>query len=850
VTGTLYGLGVGPGDPDLMTIKARNVLARVPVVAYPAPEGGSSLVRAIAAPYVPAGRTEIVISTPMSAERFPAREVYDHYAGLIAGHLDAGADVAVLCEGDPFFYGSFMYIFERLADRYPAEVVPGVSSLTAAAAAARTPLVERDDCLAVVPATLPETVLEARLVQAEAAAVFKVGRHLDKVRRVLDRLGLEGDAVYVERATMAEQRVVSLVGLDAATAPYFSTVLVRRRRRAEPGVHRPPGSAAIVALSAGGLALAQRLRRVLPGSLVHGLMGRAEPADVPFADAVAHLGRLFGDSVPIVGVCAAGILIRALAPHVCDKSAEPPVVAVAEDGHVAVPLLGGHRGANRLARTIAAATGGIAAVTTASDLRLGVALDDPPPGWRIADPAAAKPVAAALLAGEAVSLHVEAGDAGWLTASGLSVAEPAPVEIRVTDRVAVAMSDALTLHPPVLVVGVGCERDAPADELVTLVRTTLAAAGLAEGAVALVASIDLKSDEPAVHAAAEALGVPARYFSAAELEAQTPRLVSPSAVVFRAVGCHGVAEAAALAAVGGQGRLVVAKALGGRTTCAIARAPADIDPRTVGRSRGRLTIVGIGPGAATWRTSEASLALADATDVVGLGLYLDLIEDAVAGKTRHSSELTEEEGRVRRALDLAAEGRSVALVSSGDAGVYGLAALVFELLDREDRANWNRIGLAVAPGVTALQAAAARAGAPCGHDFCTVSLSDLLTPWPQIEARLRAAAAGDFVVGLYNPISGRRRTQLPAARDILLGVRAPSTPVLLARNLGRAGERLTFVTLDALRPDDVDMLTLVVVGNSQTRIVERGRRSWMYTPRGYAAKVARGRGAIPVGSGP
>jgi len=204
--------------------------------------------------------------------------------------------------------------------------------------------------------------------------------------------------------------------------------------------------------------------------------------------------------------------------------------------------------------------------------------------------------------------------------------------------------------------------------------------------------------------------------------------------------------------------------------------------------------------------------------------------------------MTEETARCRAALDLAAGGRTVALVSSGDAGVYGMAALVFELLDREDKADWNRIAIQVVPGLSALQAAAARAGAPLGHDFCTVSLSDLLTPWPVIEQRPRAAAAGDFVVALYNPVSRRRRNQLPAARDILLAGRPADTPVILARNLGRDGETVAVTRLAELTANDADMLTVVLVGAASTRAVVRGVNRWVYTPRGYAGKVDAGAG--------
>jgi cobalt-precorrin 5A hydrolase/precorrin-3B C17-methyltransferase len=512
------------------------------------------------------------------------------------------------------------------------------------------------------------------------------------------------------------------------------------------------------------------------------------------------------------------------------------VVAVGEDGAVAVPLLGGHQGANALARAIAAETGGVAAITTAGELRLGLALDDPPPGWRVGNPEMVKPITAALLAGEPVALALQAGPADWL--ARLPFTPDGALTVRVTDRVA-SGEQALHLHPPVLAVGVGCERDAAPDELRALVEDTLARAGRAAGAVACVASIDRKMDEPAVHETAAALGVPARFFTPAELEAETPRLANPSEAVYRATGCHGVAEGAALAAVGPAGGLAVPKRKARRVTCAVARASAPIDPSTVGRARGRLMILGIGPGSAEARTPAVAAALERADEVVGYRRYLDLLGSAVAGKTRHASPLGAEAARARLALDRAAAGRAVALVSSGDAGIYAMAALVFELLDREDRADWNRLDIAVEPGVSALQAAAARAGAPLGHDFCAVSLSDLMTPWPVIERRLRAAAAGDFVVALFNPVSARRRTQLPRARDILLAARSADTPVVLARNVGRADQHLAFTTLGQLTPDAVDMLTLVIVGSRQSRLMSRGRRQWLYTPRGYALDEKR-----------
>ncbi|OAN55250.1 precorrin-3B methylase [Paramagnetospirillum marisnigri] len=591
---------------------------------------------------------------------------------------------------------------------------------------------------------------------------------------------------------------------------------------------------ALVVVSPAGVETAKALRDALPGARIHGLAGRVEGDEI-FTDTMAHLRALYGAGTAVVGVCAAGILIRAVAPLLADKWAEPPLLAVAVDGSSVVPLLGGHHGANQLARRMAQALGVTPALTTAGDLALGVALDEPPFGWRIANPDKVKSVAAALLAEEPVALEVEAGTVGWL--AGIGFSEEAELSIRVTDRAAEPDDHELVYHPPVLVLGVGCERGTPPAELIRLARDTLAAEALSPLALACVASIDLKSDESAVHALAAELGIPARFFPAEELEAEAPRLATPSDVVFAETGCHGVAEGAALAAAGPQAELIVPKVKGARTTCAVARSPVPLDARLAGRPQGKLFVVGIGPGTPEWRSPEVSHAVAAASDLVGYGMYLDLLGPAALGKTRHESALGAEEARARMALDLAAEGRTVALVCSGDPGIYALATLVFELLDREKRADWNRVDITVAPGISALQAAAARAGAPVNHDFCTISLSDLLTPWEAIEARLKAAASADFVVCFYNPVSNRRRDQLPRARDILLTGRPPETPVILARQLGRPGETVEVIPLAELSPDKVDMLTMVVVGSSETRSFTAGTRIWTYTPRGYGKKM-------------
>lgn len=589
----------------------------------------------------------------------------------------------------------------------------------------------------------------------------------------------------------------------------------------------PRGAApAVVVLTPGGLDAGRRVAALFEGAQVFARTG----GDVRLGDAGERIRALFAAGRPIVGVCAAAILIRALSGVLADKRTEPPVLAVAEDGSTVVPLLGGHRGANRMARAIAGALGAAPAITTASDLRFGAALDDPPEGWTLANPENAGEFAAALLAGAAVR------PGGWppfLERTRIPRSPGGALRIASTVRAEAGSPGLLVYHPRSLAVGVGCERGTDPAETTALVGRALAEAGLAAGAVAGLFSLDLKMDEPAIAAAAEELGVAARFFDAAELEAERPRLRTPSEAVFREVGCHGVAEGAALAAAGPDGELLVPKRKSRRATCAVARAPRPIDPARAGRPRGRLLVVGIGPGGSGWMTAESEAAIAAASDLVGYGLYLDLLDGRTKGKVRHDFALGEEAARARAALDLAASGRTVALVSSGDPGIYAMAALVFEAIDRGGRPDWRRAAVEVCPGVSALQAAAARAGAPLGHDFCAISLSDLLTPWPEIARRLQAAAKGDFVVALYNPVSRDRTRQLAKARDALLARRSAATPVLVARNLGRDGETVRVVPLGELGPEDADMLTILVVGSSRTRTIDGGGgRRWLYTPRG------------------
>lgn len=599
-------------------------------------------------------------------------------------------------------------------------------------------------------------------------------------------------------------------------------------------------AAAIVVLGPSGLGTAIRLKAALDAAEVHGAVGRLnnEAIDRTFDDIGSHLQMLFLAGQPLIVLAAAAIPIRLLAPVLQTKATDPPVLAVAEDGSAVVPLLGGHHGANDLARLVAEILRTKPAITTAGDLRLGLALEQPPAGWWLANPEAVKSLTAALLAGGHLRVDIEAGspeEARWLDSLRDRVTPTADHQILVTDRKIEPDLTTLVYHPRTLVLGVGCERHTSPEELIGLAQRVISEAGLAKASIAAIVSITLKAAEPAVHALADHLGLPTRFFDAETLEREKPRLANPSDLVFQETGCHGVAEGAALAAVGSRGRLLVEKVKSGRATLAIARSDHLLDADSIGRPQGRLAIVGIGPGSNDWRSPEADRWLATADHWISYQGYLDLLEPASHTKL-HGFALGEEEDRARSALDLAASGENVALISSGDAGIYAMAALVFELLAREQRAEWERVEVVMTPGISALQAAAARAGAPLGHDFCAISLSDLLTPWQAIERRLNAAAEGDFVVALYNPASLRRREGLARAIAILATARPLSTPVIIAKNLGRTGESITVTTLSELNQDQVDMMTLLIIGSSQTRMNARLHGApFVYTPRGYLA---------------
>jgi len=531
------------------------------------------------------------------------------------------------------------------------------------------------------------------------------------------------------------------------------------------------------------------------------------------------LAAAWSECDSLVLFLATGAAVRLIVPLLEDKRRDPGVVCVDDAGRFAVALAGGHAGgANKLAEQVSETLGAMPVITTASDSLSVPALDflGERLGFHIEDGSDLAGVGAALVSGEKVRLVSERR---WpigplpdnVVPSGSSLSEPGLPGIFITDRLAEAPGPGRVVYrPPSLVAGIGCSRGAEAREILTLLDSALHEAGLSMKSVAALASIDVKFDEAGLIDAANTLGVPLRFHTAGELA--VIEVPNPSPVVAEAVGAPSVAEASVLAS---GAELLLEKRKSEKATVALGRLPV----------RGRLALVSLGPGTDALVPPLARDALAASGLVVGLDQYVDRVRHLLRPGTRILTlPLGDEVARAEEALAEARAGGSVALVSSGDIGVYAMASPALEMAELDDD-----IEVTLVPGVTASQAAASLLGSPLGHDHCSISLSDLLTPWEVIENRARAAAFGDFVVSLYNPRSRGRDWQLGKVRDILLQHRPPATPVGVVKNAYREDQKVILTDLASLRAEEVDMLTVVVVGNSQTRLIA-GR---MVTPRGY-----------------
>ena len=460
-------------------------------------------------------------------------------------------------------------------------------------------------------------------------------------------------------------------------------------------------SPAIIILSESSVAIARQVQNNLTNAEIYGLEDRTQTADITYSKFSELVPKLFSQGQPIIGICAAGILIRTLAPLLSDKRAEPPVIAIAEDGTAVVPLLGGLNGVNDLARQIAKGLNISPAITTAGDLRFNAPLLAPPAGWRLVNSdEQAKTFVADLLSGATVKMI---GQAPWL--SNLPLAEDATHIIEVIEAFK------------------GREKSQP----------------------------------------------------------------SSTHLIYKRVPI-----------------------------------------------RGKVAIIGTGPGSKQWMSPEVRGILQSATDFVGYKTYLNLVSEFIKHGQVHESDNRVELDRAELALDLAAQGRSVVVVSSGDAGIYGMATAVFEVLDQMAKPEWQQIDIDVAPGISAMQAAAALVGAPLGHDFCVISLSDILKPWEIVAQRISNAAEADFVIAFYNPVSLERTWQLTAAKELLLKWRSSTTPVILGHNLGRSGQEVQVISLSELAPELADMRTVILIGSSKTKTIQWGDRVKVYTPRTYS----------------
>jgi cobalt-precorrin 5A hydrolase/precorrin-3B C17-methyltransferase len=567
---------------------------------------------------------------------------------------------------------------------------------------------------------------------------------------------------------------------------------------------------AVVILGQNSITVARQIINILPGAKLYGLASRTCDVDVSFTNFGDTLRELFAAGTPIIGICAAGIIIRTLAPLITDKSQEQPVLAVAEDGSAVVPLLGGLSGVNELARQIAAALKVQPAITTTGDLRFRTELLSPPFGYHLANPENAKKFISDLLAGAKVKL---VGTAPWLSESKLPIDENGELTIEVTEKNVIPQPDCLVYHPKKVAIAITSPNSGTLSDIYELLEEAQVSS---KGVAVILAPLYLAAD-PIVENIAHIFQVPIRFFAASQLT----KFTTQGYCFHEAVVCAGTEpHNKSLCSPFSQITLSIS--------------PEIINPETIGQPQGKLAIIGTGPGASKWMSPEVKEILNHATDLVGYKTYINLIGTLADGKKIHESDNREEEARAKMALDLAATGKYVAVVSSGDPGIYAMATAVFEVIDKYQQPEWQTIDIQVSPGISAMQATAAAIGAPLGHDFCVISLSDILKPWEIIAQRITNAAQGDFVIAFYNPISKERTWQLEEAKNILLKYRKPDTPVILGWNIGRPGQTVKVITLEQLEPTDADMRTLIIVGSSQTRKIENSDKDIrVYTPRRY-----------------
>ncbi len=632
-----------------------------------------------------------------------------------------------------------------------------------------------------------------------------------------------------------------------------------KSQKAEVRIRKPEIKTAIFYITDNGFALAKKLNSLYPDAKVF----KFKPDTV---------SEFWGKHKSFIFIMASGIVLRTVAPLIKDKRTDPAVVVLDEKGRFAVSLLSGHLGgANKIAKEIADFLGGQAVITTASDTNNLPAIDL----WAkendliIEDWKALPHIATRFLNDGKLNVY---SDIEISMPKGFQTTDnPESADMLITNKNDLFANSPihqfarLYLRPKNLVIGIGCNSGTSAVETEDAVKRALAEKNLSFLSIHSVATIDIKADEKGLNKFVRGYGFPIKTFAADELnKISSESGVRSSEIVFKATGAYAVAEPAALLASGAD-ELLVRKQKIGNVTVAVAeiRAAEQQSSRPVAdentaallrccataQNKGKIYIVGTGPGSVEHITPYAQKAIRNSNVIVGYGTYLELIKELIEDKEIVSTGMTQEIDRCQKAVELAMNGKTVSVISGGDPGIYAMAGLVFEVLKdrnalcvmRYALKNKNasrvthhvsRVDVEVIPGISALNACAARLGAPLMHDFASISLSDRLTPWELIEKRLDAAAKADFVIILYNPKSKGRAEHIDRAREIILKCRKPETPVGIVKGAMRGDERIIITDLKNILEHDIDMQTTVIIGNSQT-FVWNDR---MITPRGYDKK--------------
>ena len=629
---------------------------------------------------------------------------------------------------------------------------------------------------------------------------------------------------------------------------------IKRRAKSKGTPPIPPlnkggqgGGTAIFYITDNGFALAERLKGLYPAAQV-------------FKFKPDTISKFWGKHKSFIFIMASGIVVRTIAPLIKNKKTDPAVVVLDEKGEFAVSLLSGHvGGANNIAKQIADFLGGEAVITTASDVNNMPSIDL----WAkennlvIEDWNLLPQTATQFINNSSLKIYSEI-DMN-LPSDFLKVSDPKLADVLITNKqkidsnvipVKTGIQEKRTkeldsclrrndknqairklyLRPKNLILGIGCNSGTAADEIEDAVKGVLSKNNLSFLSVQSIATIDKKGAEPGLLSFAGKYNLKINTFTPDELNSVSN--VEKSEAAFKATGANAVAEPAAMLASGAD-KLLVRKQKIGNATIAIAEKKAGRRAQSAERRAGKLYIVGTGPGTIEHITPYAQSVIKESDVIVGYGTYLDLIKELTRDKEVISTGMTKEIERCRKAVELAISGRTVSVISGGDPGIYAMAGLVFEILKgQRAKVKTSELSVEVIPGIAALNACAARLGAPLMHDFAAISLSDRLTPWKLIEERLESAAKTDFVIVLYNPKSMGRPEHINKARKIILKHRAPETPVGVVRAAMRENESIVVTNLRDMLNYDIDMQTTVIIGNSRTFVWD----NWMITPRGYEKK--------------